>query len=217
MKNTLVIACENIRDELLAAAQTTGCRLPILFLPQNIHQNPDTMRQTLQSLLDRIAHIDTVLLPMGCCGNATKGLTCNTAQLVLPRCADCVDIFISPTNTARSYKAFYLTSGWLHNPYSIDTEFAYTLDKYGEETTRSLMQTIYGNYEGFVVLDTGVSEVEPLKETIQPLASMVDLTVTTQKASCSMLEDMLKQTYDDRFVVVPPGVTVSDEHLKPLA
>lgn len=214
MPRLMIIACDNIRNELLNAVRRTESNIPILFLPQDAHQNPDRMREQLQSLLNRLSNIDMVLLPMGSCGNATKGLTCNTASMVLPRCEDCIDILLSPTKAERSHKAFYLTAGWLNNPYSIDTEFKYTLDKYGEETTESIMQSMYGNYEGFIALDTGAYELGPVKEAIKPLATMVELEVTEQKGSCSMLEDMLNQDFGDRFVVVPPGETVSDEHFK---
>lgn len=214
MQTTLIIACDNIRNELLAAVRKTGSTIPILFLPQDAHQNPDRMREQLQSLLDRLANIDTVLLPMGCCGNATKGLTCTSARLVLPRCEDCIDILLAPTGMSRSYKSFYLTGGWLNNPYSIDTEFEYTLGKYGEETTGSIMQAMYGNYEGFIALDTGAYDISTVMESITPLATMTGLEVKQQEGSYTMLEDMLNENFDERFAVIPPGETVSDAHLK---
>lgn len=217
MPQMMIIACDNIRNELMAAVRETGKRIPILYLPQDAHQNPDRMREYLQSLLDRLVNVDMILLPMGSCGNATKGLTCATASLVLPRCEDCIDILLSPTQATRNHKSFYLTAGWLNNPYSIDTEFDYTLNKYGEETTQSIMQAMYGNYEGFIALDTGAYDLESTIESVVPLATMVGLGTKRQEGSYSMLKDMLNQEFDERFVVIPPGETVSEEHFKPRA
>lgn len=216
MHRDIMIACYNIQNELEAAVREAGAAFPILYLPCDLHQNPDRLRSYLQDTIDRLINVDRILLPMGQCGNGTLGLCSQTASLVLPRCADCIDLLLSDkAPIQRNSRAFYFTDGWLDNPYSIDTEFTRSLEKYGEELTKTVMNSIYANYESFIVLDTQTYDLAGAEQKIGPLARATGIGVRRQQGRFELLRRMARLELEEGFVVVKPGETVGFTHFNP--
>lgn len=210
MDTVMMLACHNIKNELLRAVAETGAFFPIFFIPEDLHQNPDRLRAYLQKTIDSLYNIDTLLLPMGRCGNGTLGLRSERAKLVLPRCSDCIDLLLN--GGARDHRAFYLTAGWLDNPHSIDTEYHYAIERYGEKRGQKIIEALYHSYETFIMLDTGAYNLAPAMEKIAPLAASVDVTVKRMPGGYDMLRDMVAGRLDERFVTVPSGVEVAEAH-----
>lgn len=210
MEKVMMLACHNIKNELLLAMAETRATFPVFFIPEDLHQNPDRLRGYLQKTIDSLYNIDTLLLPMGRCGNGTLGLCARRAKLVLPRCSDCIDLLLN--GAERDKRSFYLTAGWLDNPYSIDTEYAYTLERYGEKRGSKIIEAMYHSYETFVMLDTGAYDLAPAMKKIAPLAEAVHVTVKRVAGGYDMLRDMVAGRLDEHFVTVPPGVEVAEGH-----
>lgn len=215
MDNYLMLACQNIRLELEAALQQSPYRFPVLFIPLDMHLSPDKLRDYLQSTIDDLMGVDYILLPMGRCGNGTIGLESKNATLVLPRCADCIDLLLSDHSfedaaNLRSNRACYLTQSWLGKPDSIDREYAYTIDKYGEKKGREIYRMIYENYTSFTLIDTGVYQVDSVVRQVEPAAALAEVDINIVKGPYGMLKKMAKLDFDHNFLLIPPGEKVEE-------
>ena len=71
--NTAIIACKTIEDELRHAMAHTGTDWPVVWLEQGLHNVPDMLRSALQTALNDVG-AQRVLLAMGFCGNAIRGV-----------------------------------------------------------------------------------------------------------------------------------------------
>jgi hypothetical protein len=209
-----MLACRNIENELLAAAGTAGSAFPIFFIPRETHLLADKLREYLQGVIDALENVDYILLPMGRCGNGTLGLMSKNAALVLPRCNDCIDLLLSEGSLKpeRPKYAYFLTDGWLGSPSSIDTEYSYSLNKYGDKTGKEIIRMIYCNYKYFTFVDTGSYDLESAKEKIVPLARTTEMRINEMSGPCGVLKKMARLEFDGNFVIVPPGEAVREEH-----
>jgi hypothetical protein len=209
-----MLACRNIENELLAAMNAAGSDVPVLFIPRESHLLADKLRTCLQGMIDSLINVDYILLPMGRCGNGTLGLVSKNASLVLPRCSDCIDLLLSEDrlNPKRPQYAYFLTDGWLGSPSSIDTEYSYSLNKYGDKTGKEIIRMIYQNYRYFTFVDTNSYDLEAAKEKIIPLAGTAGMEINSMDGPCGVLRKMARLEFDGDFAVIPPGEAVGEAH-----
>jgi hypothetical protein len=209
-----MLACRNIENELLAAMKAAGSGFPVLFIPRETHLLSDKLRAYLQGLIDSLENVDHILLPMGRCGNGTLGLVSKKASLVLPRCNDCIDLLLSGGHLKpeRPRHAYFLTAGWLGSPSSIDTEYSYSVNKYGDTTGKEIIRMIYQNYRYFTFVDTNSYDLEAAKEKIMPLAGTAGMEINSMDGPCGVLQKMARLEFDGNFAVIPPGEAVSEAH-----
>lgn len=216
-KRVMMLACRNIEDEIEAAMKEAGVDYPVVYLPSGAHNNPQTMNQILQKLLDTFDGIDYLILPMGRCGNATLGLCSEKFSLVLPRCEDCVNLLLSEDSLKvdRPKGRMFFTRGWLSGKLSEDNAYRNMVVKYGEDKAKMLSQMIYGGYSAFCLLDTGLYDVPALKERLTPLAEAVPVCFEERKVSYGVLKQMVSLDLENgNFVTVPPGTPVTAEMLE---
>jgi hypothetical protein len=214
MNRYIMLACFNIKNELLSAVNAAGSGFPILFIPRETHLISNKLREYLQSAIDALENVDYILLPMGRCGNGTLGLVSPKASLVFPKCNDCIDLLLSEERlkTERPQYAYFLTAGWLGSSASIDTEYSYTLRKYGEKTGTEIIRTIYKSYKYFTLVDTSAYDLESAREKILPLARTTGMEVNLMKGPCGVLRKMARLELDANFTIIPPGEPVSEKH-----
>lgn len=216
-KKYMMIACQNIQDEIADTMRNAGLDYPVLYLAAGTHDTPDKMRGILQTVIDSLSGIDYLLLPMGRCGNATVGLKAQGFSLVLPKCEDCINLVLSEDSlkVKRPQGTFFFTDGWLRSSTSPRKEYDRTVRQYGQEQADLVMNMIYGGYRHFALLDTGLYDLERAKSQLTPLAKVVSVDFTVIPSPFGVLKKMVKLDFDgDSFVVVPPGKTVDEEMLE---
>ena len=138
-----VIACEVMKEELLAAA--AGNAPDFEFVPQGLHAHPEKLNEELQRLLDDTTGYSRVVLAFGLCGGGAKNLRAGDFTLTIPRVHDCIAVLLG------SRKAFdvvrreepgtlYLSAGWVRGEAPIISEYGRTVAKYGEARAVSLLK-----------------------------------------------------------------------------
>jgi hypothetical protein len=209
-----MLACRHIKNELLSAIDAAGSGFPVFFIPGETHLLAEKLRVYLQGMIDSLENVDYILLPMGRCGNGTLGLTSKNASLVLPKCNDCIDLLLSEDrlNPERPQYAYFLTEGWLGSSSSIDTEYFYTLNKYGDEKGKEIIRMIYNHYRYFTLVDTSSYDLEAAGKKIRPLACITEMEINRMKGPCGVLRKMARLEFDGNFVIVPPGEAVGEGH-----
>lgn len=216
-KKYMMLACRNIEDEIEAAMKEAGTSFPVIYMPANTHNFPQNMNKSLQEIIDSLTGIDYLILPMGRCGNATVGLKSDRFSIVLPKCEDCVNLLLSDNSlkVERPKGHMFFTDGWLRSSMAANNEYDRTVEKYGEDGCRMIMQMMYGNYTHFGLLDTGLYKLEKAKEILAPLAECVNVEFKEMKAPFGILKKMCALELDDsNFIIVPPGVAVTEEMLE---
>ncbi len=216
MPNYLMLACHNIKPELLAALAEAPVCIPVIFIPRGLHLVAEKMRAYLNEIVGHLEYVDQVLLPMGRCGNGVLGLNSPKASLVLPKCADCLDLLLSDNRlpSSRPSEAYFLTGGWFGGPYSVDGEYRHSLAKYGPEKAARVMKMIYAHYRHFILINTGLYDLAGAAEILAPIAETTGLEIREAPGRFGVLRKMAKLDFDDDFVIVPPGVTVDESHFE---
>lgn len=214
MKNYLMLACTILKDEIEAALAETDVKIPMLFVPSELHLLPDKLREYLQRTLDNLYNVDVVLLPMGRCGNGTLGLYSERATIVLPKSEDCINLLLSEKSVRieRPQYSYFLTDGWLREKNAVNNEYGRTVEKHGPEKAAFVMKMLYDSYKHFTFVDTGTYSLEEAEGKIRPLADLVGVDINCLPGPCGVLKKMMRLEFDDNFIVVPPGTAISEEH-----
>ena len=214
---TAVIACKTIEDELNYAMARTGIDYPVFWLEQGLHNVPQKLCEAVQAAMDD-AGAERVLLAMGFCGNALRGIRVSAGELIVPRVDDCISLLLGSVKRrveiSREYAAYFFTEGWLRGERNIWVEHQHMLETYGEELTEELEKSMFGHYRTLGLLDCGIKPVEPLVEGTKMIADGLHLAQQVIPASAAYLEELLTGPWPaERFLTVRGGVTIDDEDL----
>lgn len=205
---TILIACETIKKELLAAMKSTGTDFPVVWLESGLHNVPKKLNEVLQEKLDLCEGYDTVLLGLSLCGNSVLGLKTRDYQLVIPKCDDCISMLLG--DSPRLHATMFLTQGWLDGGHHLGQEYDLCMEKYGEKRGKRIFAALLKNYRCLALLDTGCFDADAAETEIRAMAEKLGLEVTTLQGSIRYLEELLSGNWDPtRFVVLPANSTLT--------
>lgn len=211
--NTLIISCEMIKNELTAILEKTGRTFPVIWVPTEYHNDPDKLREKLQHEIDSAPACEIILLAFGCCGNATVGLKATTADLVIPKADDCIEILLRKENQKfeRKARTYFLSKGWLESSKNLKSEYDHAQKKYGEVRADRIFKAMLKEYRYMMFIDTGLSntsELESLLTETKQLAAILDLEVIVEKSDSWLLEKLISEHLGCDFLYVPKGQTI---------
>ncbi len=215
--NTAIIACKTIEDELRFAMERTGVDYPVVWLEQGLHNVPELLKTALQTALDGVG-ARRVLLAMGFCGNAIRGVAVPAEELIIPRVDDCISLLLGSVQrrlaVSREHSAYFFTEGWLRGERNIWVEHLHMLELYGEELTEELEKDMFGHYKTLGLLDCGIKPVQPLIEGTKMIADGLHLTQQVIPATTQYLCDLLTGPWPpERFLTLRAGQTIGEDDL----
>ena len=207
-----VIVCETIRDEYLDASAKCGREYETRWIESGLHNYPEKLRAAIQKELDTITQ-DEVLLCFGTCGNSIIGLETRDFELVVPRVDDCISLLIGSAaermKINSEHGAYFLTAGWLRGERNIYAEYEYTIERYGEDTGKKIMELMLANYKSLILLDTGSYDISPAKAESEMISEKLGLGLRMLPASVDYITQLLIGPHDpQRFVTFPPNTRV---------
>jgi len=213
MTNTVIICCETLQNELNKVLETTGRSIPAIWISSDYHVNPDKLRERLQWEIDRLHGYERILLGFGRCGNAVIGLRATTADLIIPRADDCIDILLSRKDVRlkRKYSTYFLSKGWLQNAKGIINQHMQLVERYGQSKAGKLMKVMLNQYHFLMFIDTGVAERDELNhllETSERFALGTDLELVVEKGDFWLLEALVQGLLEKEFIVIRKGEKV---------
>ena len=219
---TKILACAVVIEELRS-------RLPpdieCETLEFGLHRNPEELKKALQEAIDRSKGFDTIVLAYGLCGQAVLGLHTDGATLVIPRADDCIAIFLGSRKAYLKQQlekpgSYFLSKGWIEGRID-DTapptmpNYALMLQRYGEERANR-MQAVYRekyrlkHYKRLAFITTSSeTNLDEYKERARARAGRMNLPYEEIAGATTFMEKIARGTWDDEFVVVPPGQTVT--------
>lgn len=214
MKNA-IIACEMIRDEVHKAIEDTNCSYPVIWLEDTLHMYPSKLKDSLQQEIKKLnqEHYDHLLFAYGYCGNAFIGIESGSSSLVIPKVNDCTDMLLHGTDiSARCQGCYYLTRGWLESEKSINKEYDFYINRYGEKRAKRIMDVMLAHYKNMMLIDTGAYDLSKYRDQSKALADRLGLNFTIDKGNTQILNNLFSGNWNEHFCIIPPHTTIDMDH-----
>jgi hypothetical protein len=210
-----VIACATVIEELLPLLPGD---VPYEKLDFGLHINPQKLKKELQSKIDEASQgADVLLLGYGLCSMAVVDLHATTATLVIPRTDDCIAIFLGSCNAYKEQArkepgTYYLTKGWIEVGDTPFEQHQKLVEKYGNEKAEYVTRLLLKNYKRLAFINTGQYEIERYQAYSRMIAEKFGLRFEEIEGSPNLVRKMIYGPWDDEFVVVSPGETITYRH-----
>ena len=216
--NPVIIACQTIENEVLAAMAAEGLDYPIRWIESGLHNVPKLLNQRLQEELDACVGFDTVLLAMSFCGNSLIGLKTQDFQLVIPRSDDCITLVLgSIERRQETGYTYFLTEGWLKGERNIWVEYQKSIEHYGEKRGKKIFDALFAHYKYLALVDTGAYDAAAAEQEAKEIAVRLSLEYRKMGGTLDFLRQLLRGSWTpERFVMIDPHSEVhhSDCNLK---
>ena len=209
-----VIACATVMEEMLPFLPADASYEVLDF---GLHLRPQELKRILQEKIDEASrHADVILLGYGLCSMAVVGLRAATATLVVSRSDDCIAIFLG---SCAAYKqqasqepgTYYLTKGWIEVGDSPFSEHEKLVEKYGEAKAIRMLRLTLKNYTRLAFINTGNYNLESYRDYARRNSEKFGLRYEEIDGSPALIKKMIAGPWDDEFVVVSPGETITYE------
>ncbi len=207
-----MIACETVIEEMLPFLPKD---VPHEVLDFGLHITPQKLKRVLQEKINEASpKAEVLLLGYGLCSMAVVGLKATTATLVIPRTDDCIAIFLGSCNAYKEQArkepgTYYLTKGWIEVGDTPFEEHKLLIEKFGEEKAERMTRLMLKNYKRLAFINTGVYEIGHYQEYARKTAEKFNLRFEEIDGSPALVKKMVFGPWDEEFVVVSPGETVS--------
>ena len=228
------LTCEVFARQAYSIAASAPAVIDIELVDKGLHDTPDILRQELQKRLDALPddRYDAILLGYGLCSNATVGIRCDKAKMVIPRTHDCIAVCLgsrerydhefrehpgtfwyTPDYLERGGSAGAITMGASDDDRKMTEVYAEYVDKYGRDNADYLMEALGAwreNYERSVYIDTPEVNAPDYRPQVRERAARRDWAFVEMAGSLVMLRDLLLGNWDEeRFLVLAPGETLA--------
>lgn len=130
------------------------------WMRQGLHDTPDVLRSELQRTVDEIEkenekipqslRFQAVVLAYGLCSNGVIGLRSRSLPIIIPRCDDCISLFLGSADRYRRLfrempGAYWYNNGWIEQAFTPSKENyakkrAEYVERYGEDNADFLME-----------------------------------------------------------------------------
>jgi len=215
-KRPVVIACRVMEPELEAVRAGTRS-VEIVYLEQGLHRTPKKLPGMLQEQIDQVApYASVIVLGYGLCSNGLVGVTARRQKLIVPRCHDCIALFLgSPARYDTVFRehpgTFYLTPGWVkQNQDPLGTYEEEYLPKYGRDVALWAIRESLKNYTHIALINSGMPENEALRRRALENAEFLNMTFTEIGGDLSYFEKIVRGPYNaEEFLHLQPGETIS--------
>ncbi len=175
-----MIGCMVMNREISHLVAKSRHIIRVWWLRQGLHDTPDLLRTQLQQTVDAIehenellplgTHFDAIVLAYGLCSNGVIGLRSRSLPIVVPRCDDCISLFLGSAERYRQLfakmdGAYWYNAGWIEQSFTPSKknyalQRAQYAEEYGEENADYLMECTNSwmtNYKscGFITCPLG--------------------------------------------------------------
>ena len=218
---TVIIACRVMEPELthcVSEGNGAADRTELLYLEQALHRTPDKLLTKVQEKIDQATQIASrIVLGYGLCANGVVGITARASELSIPRCHDCIALFLGCPNRyleifRKKPGTYYLTPGWIadhQDPLGLIEEH---IPRYGRETAQWIIEEELKHYTHIALIDTGVEEMAPLRARAKENAAVLKKQYEEIPGSLDYFRELLRGPYEEeKFLRLRPGEKFTQE------
>ena len=214
----VIVACRVMEPELEWARRGKD-HVEIRYLDQGLHRTPQDMAGLVQEQIDQATvYAHRIILGYGLCSNGIVGVTARQQGLIVPRCHDCIALFLgSPKYYKEVFEArpgtYYLTPGWVaekKDPLGI-VEEDYTL-RVGRETAFWVMEEELKHYSHIALINNGVTDVGPLRERAMENARIFKKDYEEIRGSMDYFKKIMQGPYmEEDFLFIKNSSEITQE------
>jgi hypothetical protein len=209
---SVILSCPTLKKELLAALAANNADIPVHFMPYKLHGDLKFLHEYVQSMIDSFGNVDRIYICTTGCGGGTIGIKATTAELVLPRTRDCLDILLSGDNLKRddrrNLRDIYYTASWMDFSKNSEIDYDKLVANRGKEEAEEFLRKLYKGFKDFYIIDTGCYDVQEVRDYLAPLMKVLDTEIKEVKGEYKVLHKMVTHQIDEDFVIVPQGEAV---------
>nr|WP_325197058.1 DUF1638 domain-containing protein [uncultured Oscillibacter sp.] len=231
-----MIGCMVMNREISRLVADSHHTVRVWWLRQGLHDTPDILRTELQRTIDEIERensllpeglrFESIVLAYGLCSNGVLGLRSRSLPVVVPRCDDCISLFLGSSDRYRRLfrelpGVYWYNTGWIEQAFTPSAE-NYARQRtqyareYGEENASYLMECTNNwmtNYRhcGYITCPLGD---RPAHEAYaRQAAKDFGWEFTKVEGSMEYLDALVNGPWDDaRFLTCPPGSRIEADY-----
>jgi hypothetical protein len=214
----VVIACRVMEPELNQALAEGAEDVEIFYLDQALHRTPAKLLGLVQEKIDHVSPTASrIVLGYGLCSNGVVGVTARRQGLLIPRCHDCIALFLgSPSRYQEVFRekpgTYYLTPGWVaekKDPLGILEEY---VPRYGRETAQWVIEEELKHYTHIALIDTGVEVMAPIRARAMENAAVLKKQYEEIPGSLDYFRELLHGPYkEEKFLHLRVGEQFTQE------
>ena len=231
------IGCMVMFRELSALMAESGHVFRPFWQPQGLHNTPDLLRENVQRAIDEVEEynasapehlrFEAVVLGYGLCSNGTVGLRARGIPVVIPRCDDCVTLFLgSRERYLREFHAvsgtFWYSRGWMEQgdmpgPEAFERQRQEFMEKYEDEELVDYLceaeQSWIRNYERAAYITSPLGDSDALKEKVRSDAEGFGWRYEELPGDLGFFRKLAAADWDEEwFLTCPPGCEVKADY-----
>jgi hypothetical protein len=236
--NIKLIACKVLQREISLLSAKCENFIDISFIRQGFHNEPEKLREILQSEIDAIDEnrdhhtaanrtFDAIAIGYGLCSNGIVNISSKKYPLVVPKAHDCITLILGSKERYKQYfdryngGVYWYTPGWIENtimPSKTRFDMIYNeyAEKYGEDNARYLMnmeQSWMTEYSRCTYINWKALEFPAHIEYSRECARYMAWAFELVEGDSRLLGDLIGGKWDgERFLVVPPNRAVAPSH-----
>lgn len=208
MANKVVYSCQTLKNELLLTAKEVGFDGEVHFLDVALHSNPQKMHEVLQQHIDNNKNTDEILICVSGCGKSTLGLKATTADLIIPRTMDCIDVLLSGSGIERPQGAIFMTKSWMEFSKNSTICHEKMIKEKGFDEAARILKKLYNGFNEFYIIDTGTYDTKAVEDYIKLLVEILDGKIMYLPGKYGVLKKMLSGKYDKDIIHIQKGGSV---------
>ena len=213
--HTVILACSAMSLHVAAAQKTMKTDFPVIEVDSSLHENPSKMRQKIIETLEQMEKsIDTVLAAMGFCGGSWEDIATDK-RIVIPRVDDCITLLLHTDDTwypnLKQCGHLYLRDD-IEGKFSPKSIKKNLCSQYGDSEGSFVFRTWFGSYTNADIIDTGAYDCHSEAYMLEAMenADLMEVTLDYVPWSNLILEKLVSGRWDQQFLVIEPGNTVSN-------
>ena len=231
-----LIGCMVLGREVNRLASESGHVIRTWWLRQGLHDTPDLLRRALQEKIDEVEkenaalpehlRFEAIVFGYGLCSNGVIGLTARSVPLILPRCDDCISLFLGSADRYRALfrtieGAYWYNTGWMEHAFYPSRENyarrrAEYVEAYGEDNADYLMECTNNwmkEYRSCGYITSPVYEDPANEAKAREIAADYGWTFTKVDGDMRLLRLLINGPWDeDEFLTCPPGFQVAAQY-----
>ena len=201
----VILSCPTLKKEIQYLLAEYKLDTPVYFLPRRLHADPKELAEYLQNTIDSFDNVDRILICVSGCGGGTAKLRATTAELVIPKTRDCLDLLLSGDDVKsinRAPNGIFMTESWWMTMKEGELNLEKQIAAKGKEAGEAWLRQIFKGFEHFYIIDTGVYDVAAVAKEMQPLIDVLEGTVEVVPGRCGLLRKLLTGAIDENFRVI---------------
>lgn len=230
------IGCMVLNREVCRLASESEHVIRTWWLRQGLHDTPDLLRRALQEKIDEIEkenealpehlRFEAITFGYGLCSNGVIGLTARTLPLIIPRCDDCISLFLGSAERYRKCfreveGAYWYNTGWMEQAFFPSRENyarrrAEYAECYGEDNADYLMECTNNwmkEYRSCGYITCPICERAENEAGARQAAADFGWTFTKLEGDMRYINLLINGPWnDDEFLTCPPGFQVAAQY-----